>query len=98
MCQFNVNALLHSTIDPIFVLTPDGKRVGVDDYGKDKYKFMPNDKVYLYSSGTREGPYTIETTKDGKYTLCDDDGKPLNDGETYEEADLALCDPFAARS
>jgi hypothetical protein len=72
--------------------------LGVDDYEKDKYKFRADDEVYLLSSGSREGPYKIGRTEDGKYILCDEDGNTLNEGKAYEEKDLVLFDPFAARS
>ena len=55
---------------------------------------MPGDKIYLCSSGSREGPYIIESTKDGKYTLCDDNANSVKDGETFEERDLLLYDLF----
>lgn len=57
---------------------------------------MPNDKVWLCSSGTREGPYTVESTNDGKYTLCEDNGDSVNSGQEFEEDDLVLFDPFVA--
>lgn len=87
-----------NTSEVAFILSKDGERVGVDDYGKDGYKFMPDDNVYLCSSGTREGPYRVEGTKDGKYILCDNDGNTIKDGEMFEEGDLVLYDPFAATS
>jgi len=80
--------------DPAFVFSEDGKRVGVDDYGKDICNFWPGDKVYLCSSGTQEGPYTIERAKDGKYTLCNDQGDSVKDGKEFEESELTLYNQF----
>lgn len=57
---------------------------------------MPLDKVFLCPSGVqdREGPYLIEKTEDGKYSLCDEDGKTVKGGEMFEEGDLVLYNHF----
>jgi len=70
------------------------KRPGVDDY-ESEYKYSPGDKVYLYTSGRQEGPYTIGAAENGKYTLCDDSGITVKSGRAYDEDDLKLYDPFA---
>ncbi|KAH8807490.1 hypothetical protein F5884DRAFT_342501 [Xylogone sp. PMI_703] len=91
-----------ATKAPDFIFSEDGKRVGIDNYGKDNYKFMPDDQVYLCSSDTREGPYTVERTENGKYILCADDGNTLKDEngfeKAFEETVLILYDPFESRN
>ncbi|KAL5317336.1 hypothetical protein ACEPPN_014431 [Leptodophora sp. 'Broadleaf-Isolate-01'] len=79
-----------------FTLPKDGARPSVDHPGDGKYKFMPLDKVFLCPSGVqdREGPYLIEKTEDGKYSLCDEDGKTVKGGEMFEEGDLVLYNHF----
>jgi hypothetical protein len=60
---------------------------------------MPGDKVNICVSGSRsqEGPCTIQATENGKYTLCDEYGKPVKDGEAFEEQNLVLYNEFGAR-
>jgi len=93
LCTASSNAPLDSVDKPDFVVADD-KRPGVDDYGNE-YKYSPGDKVYLCASGQREGPYKIEATDKGKYTLCDDSGITVKGGQAYDEDDLKLYDPFA---
>jgi hypothetical protein len=87
------NVSILSAEKPEFIVAK-GKRPGVDDYGTE-CKYSPGDKVYLYVSGHREGPYKIEGAENGKYTLCDDYGSTIKNGNSYDENDLELYDPFA---
>ena len=60
---------------------------------------MPGDKVNICVSGSRsqEGLCTIQATENGKYTLCDEYGKPVKDWEAFEEQNLVLYNEFGAR-
>jgi len=83
-------------VEEEFTFPEDGARPSVDHPGDGKYKFMPLDKVFLCPSRTRikEGPYIIEKTDNGKYSLCDEDGKTVKGGELFEEGDLIPYDHF----
>lgn len=85
--------LIASDTDPRFVVAGGG-RPGVDRYATN-YKYFPGDKVYLLISGQREGLYKIESAEDGMYTLCNDSGIAVKDGQAYGEDELELHDPFA---
>ncbi|CZR64740.1 uncharacterized protein PAC_14639 [Phialocephala subalpina] len=80
-----------------FIFPEDGARPTIDPPRDGNYKFMPDDKVWLCPSGTqdREGPYLIEKTENGKYSLCDEDGRTARGGEMFEEKDLILYDYFS---
>ncbi|KAG9503240.1 hypothetical protein J7337_006083 [Fusarium musae] len=82
-----------STNDTNFVVS-DNKRPGVNAYDIN-YKYSPGDKVYLVTSGGKEGPYKVESADGGNYVLCDDYGITANGGRSYLEDQLELYDPFA---
>ncbi|KAF3938033.1 hypothetical protein ABW19_dt0200522 [Dactylella cylindrospora] len=85
-------------VEEAFTIPKDGARPGVDPPkdGAYVYKYMPLDKVYLQRAGTqnREGPYLVEKTENGKYSLCDEAFKPIKNGETFHEAELVLYSQF----
>ncbi|KAI8625840.1 hypothetical protein F5Y19DRAFT_448943, partial [Xylariaceae sp. FL1651] len=55
-------------------------------------EFRLDDQVYirLAQAPTREGPYIVSSVKDGKYTLCDEKGNAVQDGNKFEGKDLEL--------
>jgi hypothetical protein len=57
-------------------------------------KFRPNDEVYLIASGTREGPFTVASVGNGRYTLCDANGNSVKDGKAYDENELEFHNAF----
>lgn len=44
---------------------------------------------------TREGPYTVSSVHNGKYTLIRENGTLVQNGTAVEENNLELVDPFA---
>jgi len=40
------------------------------------------------------GPYLIERTVGGKYTLCDTKGRSIHKGEMFEERELVAYNHF----
>ncbi|KAH8895993.1 hypothetical protein GQ53DRAFT_640491, partial [Thozetella sp. PMI_491] len=55
-------------------------------------EFSIGDKVYLIKSGTKTGPYKVETVTDsGKFTLCEvETGESINNGDVVEASDLDI--------
>ncbi|UPK97513.1 hypothetical protein LCI18_008448 [Fusarium solani-melongenae] len=82
---------------PLVLFAKDGKRPWIDEYGFE-YKFRPADEVTTIHPTTRAqiGPYRISEAKDGKYSLCDREDRPLQDGRLFEESMLTPYDPFAS--
>lgn len=78
---------------PRFVFPDDGKRPSVNDYGTKKHQFMPNDEVLIKEG--KKGPYLISKASDnGKYTLCDENLKEVQDGKEFDAAELERYSPF----
>jgi hypothetical protein len=51
--------------------------------------FRPNDRVRIIDP-TREGCFKVREVHDGKCTLLDGNGSPVDGGKWFEESDLAL--------
>ena len=68
----------------------------MEEYGTQRYKFAPGDEVCICQSGSRaqSGPYLIEKAENGRYTLCNDDGKTIMGSQTYEDKDLKIYNSF----
>ncbi|KAF3927831.1 hypothetical protein ABW20_dc0102450 [Dactylellina cionopaga] len=75
-----------------FIIAENGGRPTIDD--SEGYNFYPGDKVFLHRLGfqPREGPYYVEKTAKGKYSLCDMFGKSVLVGEMFEEKELVSAD------
>jgi hypothetical protein len=92
--SIKVRSNIRNSVDEPNFVVAKGKRPGVDDYGNN-YTYSPGDRVYLVISGCKEGPYKIEGANDGRYTLCNDSGVTVENGQAYHENQLELYDPFA---
>ncbi|KAI1359680.1 hypothetical protein F5Y08DRAFT_70487 [Xylaria arbuscula] len=73
----------------------DGGRPRINEYPMTP-RYRPNDEVYIRVAGstTREGPYLVGAVLSGKYTLCEANGRPVQNGKQFEERDIELKDPF----
>ncbi|KAI1825598.1 hypothetical protein F4861DRAFT_537846 [Xylaria intraflava] len=58
-----------------------------------KARYRPGDDVYIRVNGKKES-YVVASVSNGKYTLCHENGKPVQGGAVFEERDLELKDPF----
>ena len=68
----------------------------MEKYGNQKYNFAPGDEVCIRQSGSRaqSEPYLIEKAENGRYTLCNSEGKTVMGGQKYKDKDLKIYDPF----
>ncbi|KAJ3538763.1 hypothetical protein NM208_g4682 [Fusarium decemcellulare] len=77
-----------------FTFPDDGTRPDIESPGDAQYNLKPKDMVYLNG----QGPYFVESSKDGKYSLCDKDWKTVHNGKLYEEKELSRVKHFTDNS
>ncbi|KAI1303463.1 hypothetical protein F5Y03DRAFT_359551 [Xylaria venustula] len=73
---------------PDFTFYDDDGRGRITQYTTEN-AFRLGDWVYLVKNGQKTGPFKIETVPGPKrYTLCLQDGTPVNNGQEVDEKDL----------